>query len=140
MELKPIFSVITFLVFIVLSNIHIYWFFGGKWAASSAIPKLENSGALLFSPGLTATAIVALGLFFFGLISLCLGGIIGFDHEWLTYAGMGVATIFGLRAIGDFKYVGFFKRVRNTDFGRLDTRFYSPLCLLLSVMLIYLSL
>jgi hypothetical protein len=37
------------------------------------------------------------------------------------------------RAIGEFKYVGFFKRVRDSKFARLDTLLYSPLCLLLAV-------
>ena len=37
------------------------------------------------------------------------------------------------RAIGDFKYVGFFKRVRGSKFARMDTLVYSPLCLLLAL-------
>jgi hypothetical protein len=37
------------------------------------------------------------------------------------------------RTVGDFKYVGLFKRVRGTPFARLDTLLYSPLCLLLSL-------
>ena len=38
-----------------------------------------------------------------------------------------------VRAIGDFKYVGFFKQRRGTRFALLDTRFYSPLALALGV-------
>jgi hypothetical protein len=37
------------------------------------------------------------------------------------------------RAIGEFKYLGFFKRVTGSKFARLDTLLYSPLCLLLAV-------
>ncbi len=33
-----------------------------------------------------------------------------------------------------FRYVGFFKRVRGTRFAEMDTRYYSPLCLTLSVL------
>jgi hypothetical protein len=36
------------------------------------------------------------------------------------------------RAIGEFKYVGFFKRVRGSRFARRDTLLYSPLCLWLA--------
>jgi lipopolysaccharide/colanic/teichoic acid biosynthesis glycosyltransferase len=36
------------------------------------------------------------------------------------------------RAVGEFKYVGFFKRVRDSKFATLDTFVYSPLCLLLA--------
>ena len=38
-----------------------------------------------------------------------------------------------VRAVGDRKYVGFFKRVRDTEFARRDSRIYSPLCLLLGL-------
>ena len=31
-------------------------------------------------------------------------------------------------AVGDFTYVGWFKRVRHTSFGKMDTRLYTPLC------------
>ena len=37
-----------------------------------------------------------------------------------------------LRALGDFRYVGFFKRVRTGRFAELDTKFYTPLCLALA--------
>ena len=40
-----------------------------------------------------------------------------------------------LRAIGDFRYVGFFKRVRDSSFARLDTLAYSPLCAGLAVLI-----
>jgi hypothetical protein len=43
-----------------------------------------------------------------------------------------VALIFAARAVGDFRYVGFFKRVRDSRFGRLDSALYSPLCVFLS--------
>jgi hypothetical protein len=40
-----------------------------------------------------------------------------------------------LRAIGDFRYVGFFKRIRDSKFARLDTLAYSPLCAALAVLI-----
>ena len=41
----------------------------------------------------------------------------------------GVGAAFLLRAIGEFRYVGFFKRVRGTRFAFWDTCLFSPLCL-----------
>jgi hypothetical protein len=38
-----------------------------------------------------------------------------------------------VRAIGDFNYVEFFKRHRETSFAHLDTRVYSPLALALKL-------
>jgi hypothetical protein len=50
--------------------------------------------------------------------------------SWLSFAlALGLLA----RAVGEFKYVGFFKRVHGTKFARLDTLLYSPLCLILSV-------
>ena len=49
---------------------------------------------------------------------------------WLCY---GLALGLLARAIGEFNYVGFFKRVRGSRFARLDTLVYSPLCLLLAI-------
>ena len=45
----------------------------------------------------------------------------------------GLAAAFIGRAIGDFNYVGFFKRRKTTVFAGLDTRVYSPLALALGV-------
>ena len=50
--------------------------------------------------------------------------------------GAAIPTADGaLRAIGDFRYVGFFNRVRDTGFARLDTLAYSPLCAGLAVLI-----
>jgi hypothetical protein len=51
-----------------------------------------------------------------------------------------MAAIFTVRAIGDFRYVGFFKTVRNTRFAELDTLVYTPLCLLLAIAITIVAL
>jgi len=38
-----------------------------------------------------------------------------------------MAVVFAARAVGDFKYVGFFKSIKGTTFALWDTRVYSPL-------------
>ena len=45
-----------------------------------------------------------------------------------------MAMIFVLRTLGDFRYVGFTKRIRNTSFAEWDTKLYSPLCLLMALL------
>jgi uncharacterized membrane protein YbhN (UPF0104 family) len=53
--------------------------------------------------------------------------------RWMVTLGAPVVAIVLLaRAVGDFRYIGFFKRVRDTRFARLDTRYYSPVALLLA--------
>jgi hypothetical protein len=41
--------------------------------------------------------------------------------------------------VGDFRLVGFFKRVRGNAFARLDTLVYAPLCLVLAVGVFYVA-
>jgi hypothetical protein len=50
----------------------------------------------------------------------------------LRWAAYGVAAVFVLRAIGEFRHVGFFKRNRGSRFARLDSWLYSPLCVLIA--------
>lgn len=50
----------------------------------------------------------------------------------MQYTGWIIALLFFIRAIGDFKYVGFFKSVKQTTFGTMDTTYYAPLCLVIS--------
>lgn len=50
-----------------------------------------------------------------------------------------IGAIFILRAVGEFKYIGFFKKMKNSQFARLDTKYYSPLCLFIGVMALVLQ-
>jgi hypothetical protein len=45
-----------------------------------------------------------------------------------------ICLLFFIRAIGDFKLIGLFKRIHDTGFAWWDTRVYSPLCLLISIL------
>lgn len=51
-----------------------------------------------------------------------------------------IAIIFMGRAIGDFKYVGFFKKYRSTKFGQNDTKYFSPLCMVIGILTIILGI
>jgi len=59
--------------------------------------------------------------------------------RYAPYAGWALAVMFAVRAIGDFKRVGFFKKIEGTVFATLDSRVYSPLYLVLSVGFVALS-
>lgn len=67
-------------------------------------------------------------------------GVIAARAGWLgasphasAVATVALALIFAVRAIGDFRYVGFFKHIRGSRFARMDTMCYSPLCAALSL-------
>jgi hypothetical protein len=117
-----------------LAAIHVYWAAGGLRGAASAIPETEG-GSPLFRPGPALTLVVA-GLLASAAAMMLLRVGIGSSvvpRVLARYGAWGVAFALVTRAIGDFNYIGFFKRRRATRFARLDTRWYSPLALVLGV-------
>ena len=85
-----------------------------------------------------AAFLVALGL-------LVLAGLVvvralpldpGLEPELLDLALLVTGWAFVARAIVPNRYVGFFKRLRTTRWAHYDTRFYSPLFLILGLSLI----
>ncbi|HMX40601.1 MAG TPA: DUF3995 domain-containing protein [Saprospiraceae bacterium] len=124
------------LIFTALGGLHLYWMGGGRWGLRQALPSTP-SGAPLFQPGLVACAVVGVGLMGFAVFwaMLASGEPLPFGAgRWGTWAS---AAIFSLRAVGDFRYVGLFRRVRDTDFGRMDGRWYTPLCVYLGLSSAY---
>ena len=115
-----------------LSGLHIYWAFGGRWGWGAAIPQID--GRPTFTPSRFATLLVALGLAAAAALPLVRTGALPFAvPAWLSqWSAVFLALIFLVRAVGDFRLVGFFKRVRGTPFAIWDTRLFSPLCLLLA--------
>jgi hypothetical protein len=121
-------------IFLLLGLLHVYWAFGGKWGFASAIPT-EESGKKIILPGTIASLIVAFGLLLFASITSSIifplvPSVIFTYKKILIYS---IAALFGLRAIGEGNYVGFFRRARKTRFASMDKKFYSPLCLYLSI-------
>ncbi|MCC5816656.1 MAG: DUF3995 domain-containing protein [Leptospira sp.] len=129
------FPFILAFIFFTLSAIHIYWGIGGRWGTEAVIPTTTEKQKSIM-PGKLATFGVAFGLFALGIF-ICL------KAEWLTlsipsfisdYGLYAIGFVFLLRAIGEFKYVGFFKRIKNTKFAYYDTRYFSPLCLVVAML------
>lgn len=126
-------------VFVLLSLLHWHWVFGGTFGITAAVP--EVAGKRAFSPGPLATSLVALALLGAAFVCAAQAGIAGLPSTSYTRIGVIVlAALFALRAIGDFRFAGFFKRVRGTRFARWDTRLFSPLCLAISAMCVGLLL
>ena len=121
-------------VFILLALLHFYWAFGGKWAFDHVIPTGSN-GKKLFHPSSLGTLIVAICLMACAWINLACfsraGSVTG--HNYLRYGIRAIGIIFLLRALGDFRYVGFTKRYRKSGFAIRDTLFFSPLCFFLGL-------
>lgn len=121
------------IVFGLISLLHIGWATGLGTDRWQAIP--ERDGTPVFRPGPLATLGVAALLF---LAALLVTQRAGLGRELLPPAIVGpgcwvVALALVARSVGEFRYVGFFKRVRDSQFARLDSRLYSPLALLLGL-------
>lgn len=133
--IKVILSFILSTIFILLSLIHLYWLFGGKWGLKNVIPTNSKQDSSK-PPPKVATFIVALILTIFGLIYLEKSDFINIKVPYgIARHGLWIIpSIFTLRAIGEFKYVGFFKKIKNTAFAKADTKWFSPLCLIIGIV------
>ena len=120
-------------IFSFLASIHVYWAFGGQFGKVGAIPELRGSPS--FVPGRMATLLVACALFACAALVGAAAGFIEVPIQTVVirWGCFGLALLLLLRAIGDFRLVGFFKTVRGSRFAWLDSALYSPLCLTLAV-------
>jgi hypothetical protein len=96
----------------------------------------------VLNPKKIDSAIVGIGLTAFGLFYVLQLDLINYNLPvWiLKYVGWIIPAIFILRAVGEFKYVGFFKRIKQMNFGKLDTKFFSHLCLGIGIIGIIIEL
>ena len=118
-------------LFVFLAGAHFHWAAGGGSALDGFVPT--DGGRPVLTPGPLASIAVGVALLAAALVVACRAGVLCAGlPAWMARIGIWVlAAVFAGRAIGDFRYVGFFKRVRGTAFARMDTRLYSPLAFLL---------
>jgi hypothetical protein len=121
------------LVLVVLGLLHIVWAFGGLTSGWAVVP--ERDGAPLFRPSRGASLAVALLLLVAAMLVMQQGGALPYlvPAPMATLGSWTIAMTFMARAVGEFRYLGFFKRVRGTRFAWWDTWLFSPLCLGLGI-------
>lgn len=126
---------VLILIFTALGLLHFYWVFGGTGGLKNAVPN-KGDGQAVFKPGKLATSVVGLGLLSFAAYYVQHLGYFEIPalNAVFYYLGWIIPAIFLLRAIGDFKYAGFFKQIKDTGFARMDTKFYAPLCLFIAIL------
>jgi hypothetical protein len=115
-----------------LAVLHLFWAAAGTSGRSPVLP--EVAGRAAFAPGPGATVVVAaLLLAAAALVTLRIHLWTLAVPAWVPAAGThGVGAVLAARAVGDFRLVGLFKRVRGTRFARYDSLLYTPLCLALA--------
>ncbi|WP_127123465.1 DUF3995 domain-containing protein [Chryseotalea sanaruensis] len=123
------------LIFLFLSLLHFYWGFGGRCGIEVALPSREDN-IPLFRPGKLITLLIAFVLLicagFFLLI------IIGLAPEVTKYFFWVILIVFSSRVIGDFKFFGLFKKYKYTRFAVNDSKYYTPLSLVITILVLLL--
>ncbi|MEH7442937.1 DUF3995 domain-containing protein [Bacillus sp. JJ1122] len=133
-KLINILIAMTSLLFIMIGMLHVFWALGGSWGVHAALPTDDDSKLPVLQPRMAGTLFIGLLCFFASVLLLVQIDMIAVIKssplsKWLCIAG---GIVFLLRAIGEGKYVGFFKKIKHTRFAKQDTAFYSPLCLWIS--------
>jgi len=131
-------AIITISILIIMGLFHFYWAFGGAIGLDKALPT--KNGKLLLNPSKTLTFFVGIILVVFAYIAYIAYTLqfndftINENRNVYVYSGIFLSTVFTFRAIGEFNAVGFFKKIKNTEFATYDTKYFSPLCLILGVI------
>ena len=126
-------ELLNFAIMLVVALFHFYWVLGGKFGSEAVIPNFKGNPKAM--PPVFATLFVAFAFLGFGLVYLNkFYDLISFPND-ISILILGI--IFLIRAIGEFNYIGFSKTIYNSKFASLDTKYYSPLCLLLSLNSFY---
>lgn len=132
-------GVLLAVIFALISLFHLYWAAGGELGRAVVVPTVASpgrGGARVFKPSAGGTILVAFA--FLVAVGVILGrlGFLGdiVPHRIFRWGTWAIALVFFLRAVGEFRLVGFFKQVRDTPFAYWDTWLFSPLCLLIAIM------
>jgi hypothetical protein len=116
----------------MLSGVHVAWAFRSAPPSQAVIPHVD--GRPLFVPSRLATLGVAALLALAAASVLLAGSELAGPIQTLARIGTsGVALAFAGRVVGDFRFVGLFKKTRGTRFARADDRYFIPICLALAV-------
>ncbi|ENQ3108038.1 DUF3995 domain-containing protein [Bacillus cereus] len=132
------FIILSASILVFISLIHMYWACGGSWGSKVVLPMKKDSDESVFVPRKIGTFAVALAILCFAMILLAQSRYLSFwdSSRYTRWGCIILAGIFLLRAIGDMKYVGFFKKVKGTKFSVYDTWLYSPLCLYIAFIFV----
>ena len=116
-----------------IAIVHFYW--GLLSLDGEAVLVPEHEGRPVYTPRNSDFLDVAAALILGCVVVAARGDLLHspMPTAWTHASTFGVGLVLVARAIGDFRYVGFFKRVRDTEFAEWDTRLFSPVSFLLGV-------
>jgi hypothetical protein len=123
-----------------IASVHFYW--GLRFMEGEEVLVPEHEGRPAYVPRHSEFLDVAMALILSSVIIAARGGFVhsALPEAWTHAATFAIGIALLARAVGDFRYVGFFKRVRDTAFAEWDTRLFSPVALLLGLATLQLAL
>ena len=119
----------------LLALLHLGWALGLRWGLEVVLPTREGHRAM--NPGPLMTLAVAAALAVAALLALGLARLMPLPFSQTL--GLLAAGVFALRAIGEGRFVGLFKRVRGSRFATYDDLLFTPLCVGLSACFVFAS-
>jgi uncharacterized protein (DUF2062 family) len=132
-------ALLAAVILLALGLAHIYWALGGRTGSAAAVP--EVSGRPVFQPSRPGTLAVAIALFAAAVLIATAGRLLvdPLVQPIVRILTFCLGAVFLARSVGDFRLVGFFKRVQGSRFARLDTLVYAPLCLILGLAAMFVA-
>lgn len=119
---------------------HFYWAFGGRMGWRVAVPQ-KRDGTPLFVPRAAATFTV--GIVMTAMIAFLSAVVLKIEvpvsHGLMRAGTCLLGIVFLARGLSWHPYAGLFKSVKDTDFGRKDTLFYSPGCVAVGLGFLFLA-
>ncbi|HEY0012349.1 MAG TPA: DUF3995 domain-containing protein [Allosphingosinicella sp.] len=123
------------------AGFHAQWALGGRLGFSVSLPQRPGGDPVMahrlpwWRP---AAACVALGLLLLALLLLAHAGHVRLPlpAQAIRVALLAAGAAFVARAVVPNRYVGFFKFLRTTRWAKYDTRLYSPLFLILGLLIL----
>ena len=121
---------------------HAHWALGGRLGLSVSLPQRPDETPVMahrLSWWRPAAGGVAIGLACLALMLLAEAGRLRLplQREHLRVILLSVGLAFVARTLIPNRYVGFFKTLRTTRWARYDTRLYSPLFLVLGLLILW---
>ncbi len=110
--------------------LHLYWALGGLRFADKVLPQRADSAAKVFNPGRWLTLVVAALFAGFAVVVATVAA--GSESAILRALVAGGALVLAARAVGDNRYAGFTKSIRDTAFAVADDRYLTPLAVFLA--------
>src|SRR5215213_7823252 len=136
MLLLPALAIIAF-----AAAFHLHWALGGRLGYSVSLPQRPDGHPVMahrLRGWRPAAAAVAVGLALLAWLLLAYEGRLPLPlpRGLARAALLATGAAFVARALVPNRYVGFFKSLRGTRWARFDTRLYSPLFLILGLLLL----